>query len=225
MATTEIKDIRDIKDLTRVYNHAKNLNGGICHVILASQRFNEAVDLAAVRHIHIYEPLLTQGMMSQAVGRARRFCSHYQYDNMDNWTVKVHQYLGEKPVNMVINNTKKIANTLETVKQNLDRIAKEREGIKGIRGTNASKKRKNLDDMKKELMQRKKNLVARQRESGKVNVSNVEMVDKMIFEQAAKKGLEMERIFNALRSGSLDCVVLHDYHTKQMGMDYSCANY
>jgi len=95
LITTDVPDKRKMMDLLNVYNHPANRNGELCHVLLASQKFNEGLDLKAVRHLHVFEPLLTKGMMQQAIGRARRYCSHSQYPSRTSWTVVVHEYMSK----------------------------------------------------------------------------------------------------------------------------------
>ena len=62
--------------MLKIYNSEANKNGEIVHMLLASQGFNEGLDLKDVRHIHIFEPLVTMASDLQTIGRARRFCSH-----------------------------------------------------------------------------------------------------------------------------------------------------
>ena len=92
--TTMNKPLEDLKDLLEVYNHEDNKHGEICQIMLASQKYNEGVDLKAVRHIHLFEPTLTEAMRQQAIGRARRNCSHAQFDRVSDWNVQIHEYDG-----------------------------------------------------------------------------------------------------------------------------------
>jgi hypothetical protein len=83
-----------LSKLLEVFNSKENAQGQLCQIMLASNKFNEGVDLKAVRHIHIVEPQLNMSSVNQAIGRARRFCSHKQLAYKD-WTVQVHSYISD----------------------------------------------------------------------------------------------------------------------------------
>jgi hypothetical protein len=83
-----------LRKLLDVYNSDANKAGHFCQIMLASNNFKEGVDLKAVRHVHIVEPQTSQASVQQAIGRARRLCSHDQLPYKD-WTVKVHTYISE----------------------------------------------------------------------------------------------------------------------------------
>jgi hypothetical protein len=63
---------------------------------LASQSYNEGIDLKAVRHIHIFEPLITWASDKQTIGRAARLCSHSDLNKKD-WNVTIHRYISNFP--------------------------------------------------------------------------------------------------------------------------------
>ena len=89
--TTEMTKDSDLYEITTLFNRPENATGEYVQVMLASQKFNEGVDLKAVRHIHMFEPLLTEAAEKQAIGRAARFCSHGQLP-VEEWDVRVHRY-------------------------------------------------------------------------------------------------------------------------------------
>lgn len=92
-----------LKKMLKVFNHPDNRYGEIVHVMLASNSFNEGIDLKAVRHIHFFEPLVTMASDKQTVGRAARFCSHADLDkDKGEWTVNVHRYMSYYPVNIEV---------------------------------------------------------------------------------------------------------------------------
>jgi hypothetical protein len=71
--------------------------------MLASNAFNEGIDLKAVRHIHFFEPLVTMASDKQTIGRAARYCSHADLDrDKGEWEVNVHRYMSHYPVNIEI---------------------------------------------------------------------------------------------------------------------------
>lgn len=107
---------RNLDELVRVYNHPQNKNGDYVHVMLASQGFNEGIDLKAVRHIHMFEPLVTMASDKQTIGRAARYCSHRDLSHEEGeWTVTIHRYMSHYPVNVHLSPKKRSANSLVTV--------------------------------------------------------------------------------------------------------------
>jgi hypothetical protein len=86
-----------VDTLINAFNNAKNASGELVQVFLATQKFNEGIDLKAVKHIHIFEPLVTMASDLQTIGRARRYCSHSQLPH-DEWKVEIHRYMADMPV-------------------------------------------------------------------------------------------------------------------------------
>ena len=86
----------DLDKLRALYNAPFNKNGEYVHLFLASQSYNEGIDLKAVRHIHIFEPLITWASDKQTIGRAARLCSHSDLNKKD-WNVTIHRYMSNFP--------------------------------------------------------------------------------------------------------------------------------
>lgn len=90
-----------LRDLINCFNDVKNSRGEYVQLFLASQKYNEGIDLKAVRNVHIFEPLLSQAMEKQAIGRAVRFCSHSALNKNENeWTVSIYRYYSDFPVDL-----------------------------------------------------------------------------------------------------------------------------
>ena len=89
----------NLHELIKIYNSPENKNGELVHVMLASQNYNEGIDLKGVRHIHFFEPLITMASDKQTIGRAARYCSHSELDrDKGEWTVQVHRYMSDLPI-------------------------------------------------------------------------------------------------------------------------------
>lgn len=58
-----------------VFNALRNTHGEVIGALLATKKFNEGLDLKAIRAIHIFEPLISVAAELQTVGRGRRYCS------------------------------------------------------------------------------------------------------------------------------------------------------
>lgn len=85
---------KNFQEFIKIYNSDENKYGRLIGCMIATQNFNEGLDLKAVRHIHIFEPLVTMASDKQTLGRARRYCSHQGLDREKNeWTVKVWRYM------------------------------------------------------------------------------------------------------------------------------------
>jgi hypothetical protein len=96
-----------------IFNHPDNRYGEIVHVMLASNNYNEGIDLKAVRHIHFFEPLVTMASDKQTIGRASRFCSHATLNRAKGeWTVAVHRYMSHYPVNIELNTSPRMENSI-----------------------------------------------------------------------------------------------------------------
>lgn len=85
-------------DMLSIVNHPANARGELVHVVLASQGFNEGIDLLSVRHVHLFEPLVSYHAEKQTIGRAVRHCSHAQLrKEFGEWTIRVHRYFSTIP--------------------------------------------------------------------------------------------------------------------------------
>jgi hypothetical protein len=90
----------DLDKMRALFNAPFNKNGEYVQLFLASQNYNEGIDLKAVRHIHIFEPLITWASDKQTIGRAARLCSHADLDKSE-WNVSIHRYMSNFPSNKI----------------------------------------------------------------------------------------------------------------------------
>lgn len=96
----------NLHELLKIYNHKENKNGELIHIMLASNKYNESLDLKDVGHIHMFEPFVTMAAEKQAIGRAVRYCSFANKDrSKGEWKVHIHRYMAEKPYVDVISKT------------------------------------------------------------------------------------------------------------------------
>ena len=84
----------NLQELRALFNNPKN---DTVKIFLATQNYNESLDLKGVQHVHIFEPLLSQQQLQQTIGRAVRYCSHADLDTKKDWTVTVHSYISLLP--------------------------------------------------------------------------------------------------------------------------------
>jgi hypothetical protein len=96
-------DKMERRDNIAIYNHADNIRGKLCKIIMISPAGAEGLSLANTRQVHIMEPYWHEVRIEQMIGRAIRICSHkalpmkyrhvdvYRYksvrkDNTRKWT-------------------------------------------------------------------------------------------------------------------------------------------
>lgn len=115
----------NLHELIKIYNHPENKDGQLIHIMLASNKYNESLDLKSLSNLHLLEPLITMAAEKQAIGRAARFCSFAQKDrSKGEWTVKIHRYMSEKPEPIVID----LGPKREKIQQEITAIEQEIEG-------------------------------------------------------------------------------------------------
>lgn len=196
----------NLHELIKIYNSDINKSGDYVHVFLASQGFNEGLDLKAVRHIHIFEPLLTAASDLQTIGRARRFCSHSQLNQKD-WTVNIHRYLSDFPVNISLQNTEQSILS-EIDKQQLV-VAQLQAQMKEEKDkTGKADLKTQLAEIKKHIANYKKQLAS----SKKMDVANIKNIDEIVYNEALEKMKLLFVIYHSMKNAAIDCRLLSKFH-------------
>jgi hypothetical protein len=208
--SSELSDNREnLKKLVSAFNKKENAKGEYIQLFLASQNYNEGVDLKAVKHIHIFEPLLTQAADKQTIGRAARYCSHSDLDfDKGEWNVKVHRYLTEQPIDMYIFNMNYLRDRIEYIK---GEIQKEQTRIAEMKGKEYSNAR---EELKKEIVEYNKmikELEKKYKEIDKLNLKNVKEIDQQITEEVLERANEMNIIYNIMKKQAIDRLLFKDY--------------
>jgi hypothetical protein len=80
------------KILASVFSNIMNKEGKLIKLVLGSKVMNEGLSLKNVRTAHILDVYYNFGRVDQVVGRAIRFCSHYDLMSKDNLFPKVKLY-------------------------------------------------------------------------------------------------------------------------------------
>jgi hypothetical protein len=219
MITTQLKNKKDGKALVDLYNHPSNKNGAICQIMLASQKFNEGLDLRAVKHIHIMEPLLTQNMVQQTVGRARRFCSHGDFKDRKDWNVTIHHYLSnipEKSKKDTPTSTKQNINSQKT----LNKLQANLNKIKGVRGKQED--RKTIKELMKLIKDEKKPVKRGRKKQNEID-TNVPAIDSKVQQKSYKDDEYNTNILDAMRSQAIDCKVMSAFHNMNSSKKVRCT--
>nr|WQM87139.1 conserved D6/D11-like helicase [Marseillevirus cajuinensis] len=82
--------------VVKAFNREKNSDGSVIQVMIGSKSIAEGVTLKRVRQVHIIDPFFNQATISQAIGRAVRFCSHKDLPEKER-VVKVWLYRARRP--------------------------------------------------------------------------------------------------------------------------------
>lgn len=188
---SETRMADNVQALLRVFNSAENRDGRLAQVILASQGFNESVDLTAVRHIHLLEPLVNYAKHVQVTGRAARLCSHKQLgDEFGEWTVYVHNYISRGPPDPLrIVDVSRIVRAIDAV-----------DVLTYHRGAS------------RELSREREELMAKYEEALRAAREARETVDARVTEEARRRYAAMERMQMLLAAAAIDCTLTRGFH-------------
>lgn len=197
----EASDAREkppLRALIYIFNHPANAHGELVHVMLASQKFNESIDLKGVRHIHIFEPLLSANKELQTVGRAARSCSHKDLRTWE-WTVHVHRYLTDYPLELDV-----IINS--SIQEDKSYIGYFTQLL-----TNKSK------DLQRKWEARQKEVDAYEKRVAILREAKakVPMIDFVVMRQAKAAFDTMLRIHTIMKERAIDCRLLREIHESE----------
>ena len=193
--------------LRNIFNSPENKKGEYIHIFIASQGYNEGVDLKAVKHIHIFEPLVTEAMDVQTIGRAARMCSHSQFSDMSNWKVRVHRYFSEYPTDIKnIGNEKpeNIKNTIDDVQKNIDDKNRDLNEFKGKRGEEIKQKRETIKNSIEELKKNMKELKVTYKSVKDLDLANLKMVDSLIYQESHERHADINNMYTIMKKGSIN---------------------
>lgn len=78
--------------LDNVFNNIENREGRYIKLVLGSKVMNEGISLFNVAEVHILDVYFNLGKVDQVIGRAIRYCSHYNIITDENRYPKVNVY-------------------------------------------------------------------------------------------------------------------------------------
>jgi hypothetical protein len=194
--------------IVAAFNAPSNDSGAGVHVLVATRRFNEGVDLKAVRHVHVFEPMLEASADEQVVGRAVRFCSHARLDK-DEWTVKIHRYASAAPD--VTRQAEAVSESVRSAADEAARVQAELALLKGVRGgPGVAERRKRLRAIDKTLSHDVK--VANAESKRLALAASVPDVDGVVRKTVHEAGKDARDLLRALRAAAVDCPAFEDFH-------------
>lgn len=90
--TIQEEKLRILRD---VFSNPKNKEGKYIKLVIGSQVMTEAVSLSNVKEVHIVDANFHLGKVDQIIGRAIRYCYHYNLMSKDNPypEVKIYKYV------------------------------------------------------------------------------------------------------------------------------------
>jgi hypothetical protein len=226
----------NLAEMIKLYNHPENKDGKYVHLIVASQGYNEGIDLKAVRHIHIFEPLITMASDKQTIGRAARSCSHEDLiRNNNEWTVHIHRYMSDYPVSFVQKETKTDKddgkNLLKDNDNNKNEIKTLKEKLKEIKvalqedNTKAKAKtlRKKAESLESNIFTLTNSLLTPKRvkelkDASKLqktaNLRTTPLIEEKIFKESRERMMDLMTIYQCMQEAAIDCRLLNQFHAK-----------
>ena len=207
---------KNLHQMIRIFNNSQNAQGQLVHVFLASQGFNEGLDLKAVRHVHFFEPLVTMASDRQTVGRAARYCSHADLNrDAGEWTVQVHRYISDFPQT---NNLTTQSDGVFALEQQILQFQNQLAQF----GRKASKEKTDLQEqlkgLKKILSDRKKST----HHVKKFNTDAIQNIEQVIFDESRERMKLLLTVYQAMKEVALDCRMLQAFHSST-GNTIQCA--
>lgn len=198
--STDLSNSRsNLKNLTSAYNLKENSLGEYVQLFLASQNYNEGIDLRDVRHVHIFEPLLTFAADKQTIGRAARFCSHSDLNrDRGEWTVKIHRYISDRPEDMSIFNLNYLRDRLQYLREELEKI----------QTAEGEYTKSDINEYKRMI----KDIEKKAKEVEKKNLYNIELIDDKITKEALQRTHEMMVIFDTMKKEAVDYLLFKKFH-------------
>lgn len=88
------------KAILTCYNkRPENVNGELLRIVVLDSKYKEGIDLFDVKYVHLVEPAIASSDLTQAVGRATRFCGQkgLHFIPKQGWPLQVYIYHTELP--------------------------------------------------------------------------------------------------------------------------------
>lgn len=202
--TNELKNKEHLKTLVKLYNGSDKVN-----VFLASQSFNEGVDLKNTKHIHLFEPMLTFNSEKQAIGRAVRFCSHSALPYKE-WTTSIHRYYSNIPTDLTMYDTTKMEQKIQDIDSLLEMKNNSLGELKGKR--KVTEIRNQLKSEIADLSKQKKKLTKNVKEIKDMNIDKITNIDSQIYTESIERVSEQNIILETMKQKAIDCHLMKDYH-------------
>lgn len=206
--SNEVSDNKEkLKTIITAFNRLENKNGEYIQLFLASQNYNEGIDLRGVKHIHIFEPLLTCASEKQTIGRAVRYCSHSDLPQ-EEWHVKIHRYISEEPQEMYIYNLSYYRDRIEYFTEEYNKLTHQ---IKEL-GTEYKTVKEDMKQEGKKIIENLKELQRKYNELERKNIKSIKMIDVQVMEESKERAKEISKIYDTMKKAAVDYLIFKDFH-------------
>jgi superfamily II DNA or RNA helicase len=213
-----ISGSNEVDSVVQAFNEEANDRGANLQVLIATQRYNEGIDLQSVKHVHVFDPLMSHVADVQVRGRAIRMCSHARLRHPDEWRVTIHRYFSKPP---------DVADELEGHRRRLSRLtafeevlSQELEAIKG-KGSPATAERKAfLRALKVEVDDAAGTVDEELQECAQL--ASVPAVDSIVYETVKAEHLETAEFLHVLKEVAIDCSTFREFHESDGGRKINC---
>jgi len=226
----------NLAEMIKIYNHPDNKDGQYVHVMVASQGYNEGIDLKAVRHIHIFEPLVTMASDKQAIGRAARSCSHEDlFKNKGEWTVRIHRYMSGYPASFVAQLKKDpvvgsdATSLLEKNEEDKKAIDIAKTSLKEAKAKQKTKQQqKKIDKLQSEIDALSKKLLSPAKvkdlkaQIKQAALLDIPLIEEKVYEESRERMKDLLTIYKCMQEAAIDCRILQRFHATT-GHDIACA--
>jgi hypothetical protein len=203
--------------LRLVFNSKENRDGAFVQVMLASQKYNEGVDLRAVRHVHLMEPLLSKIAEKQAIGRAARYCSHSDLSRKDGqWSIQVHRYVSLLPTPNHAANNAKSDQAIRNLEAKIDSLRAE------LRAKEAAGKGTKTLEKSIETQQRKLAKIA-SKAANSAAPADADAINLRVLNRSENAMTILDQVQQALRDAAVDCKLLGPGFHNAAGIRQTCG--
>lgn len=198
-----------VERIVRAFNEDANARGESLRVLIATHGYNEGINLLGLRHVHVFEPLVSAADDEQLVGRGVRMCSHAQLEYPAEWTLTVHRYTAAPPD--VARDVERHDAEQREADAFSEALAGEAAVLKGVRGgTAVSERRAALRALARDARAAERARAA----AGKrlALIGSAPHVDESVRALAARRAAPVEALLSVLRERAVDCSLLRDFH-------------
>jgi hypothetical protein len=199
----------NLSELLKIYNHPENKNGELIHLMLASQNYNEGLDLKCVQDIHVFEPFISMSGDIQIIGRACRFCSHSDLP-YNQWNITIHRYMSEKPITVTIDNEPRKQQLQEDINNLEDKLEEYK----------IAKNKIELANIKLQIKEKQKELKILNKPP-KFKADDIENIEEKIFKESRDRFKEILTMYQCMKEAAVDCKIMNKFHS-HTGVDIKC---
>ena len=212
-----ISGSNEVTSVVKAYNDENNDKGEKIHVLIATQRYNEGIDLKSVKHVHVFDPLMSYTADIQVKGRAIRMCSHGRLNFENDWNVIIHRYFSKPPdVSADLSASSAVVDELN---QYLSIMNQELEVLKGKGSSVATDRKEYLKKLKDDIEE----VISKEGDTVKdlKELSEVPAVDSIVYDTVLDQYKDTAALLHTIKELAIDCTIFKEFH-EQSGKKIEC---